>query len=140
MSDQQKLFCGSGKDFHFENGGQSLSLTIDLTSLSDAVRAGHSFEFNGRKYIKLKAVQKREPDQHGKTHYVEVDTYKPNPQGSLGYNNPHPQNGHNQHGSMAQGNPPQNSQGYNAGSNPKGYQQYTPPIEPAGGYEDDIPF
>jgi len=35
------------------------------------------FEYEGKKYIKLKVVKKRETDQYGRTHYVEVDTWKP---------------------------------------------------------------
>ena len=35
-------------------------------------------KYNGEKFIKLKVVKKRDgADQYGKTHYVEVDTYKP---------------------------------------------------------------
>lgn len=111
---EDKIFCGSGKDFRFQNGGQSLSLTIDVDALAKAYK-DHGFEYNGTRYIKLKAVQKREPDQHGKTHYVEVDTYKP------GSSAPQPQ-------------APQQGQSNN-------YQSYTPPK--SGGqadYEDDIPF
>lgn len=124
MNDQ-KIFVGSGKDFHFANGGQSLGLTIDLDALLDAYKQ-YGFDYNGKRYIKLKAVQKREPDQHGKTHYIEVDTYKPNQQAAP------PQNGHNQGGSMAQG--------YNPQQNPQGFESYTPPSQPAQGYDDDIPF
>ena len=37
------------------------------------------FDYNGDKFIKLKVVKKREADEYGKTHYVEVDTFKPEP-------------------------------------------------------------
>lgn len=39
----------------------------------------HVFEYEAKKYIKLNVVKKREADQYGKTHYVEVDTWKPEP-------------------------------------------------------------
>ena len=35
------------------------------------------YKYDGKEYVKLKTVKKREVDQYGKTHYVEVDTWKP---------------------------------------------------------------
>jgi hypothetical protein len=36
------------------------------------------FEFNGKKYIKLNVSAKKDgADEYGKTHYVAVDTFKP---------------------------------------------------------------
>lgn len=31
---------------------------------------------NGKKYLNIEILEKREPDQWGNTHYVQVDTYK----------------------------------------------------------------
>ena len=54
--------------------GNLVETTINLSKLKDSE---HIFEFNGDKYIKLKVAKKREVDEYGKTHYVEVDTWKP---------------------------------------------------------------
>jgi hypothetical protein len=35
------------------------------------------FEYNNKKYVKLLVQKKREVDQYGKTHYVAIDTFKP---------------------------------------------------------------
>jgi hypothetical protein len=35
------------------------------------------FEYNGEKFIKLKVAKMKETNEYGKTHYVEVNTYKP---------------------------------------------------------------
>lgn len=154
---EDKIFVGSGKDFHFNNGGQSLSLTINVDELAQAYKT-YGFEYEGKRYIKLKAVTKREPDQHGKTHYVEVDTYNPNQQGKQG-GQQQGQGGHNAYGSTQrqgrpgggyQGPPPnagnefrdnRGNQSYDPKQNSRGYEGYQPPSAPAGGdYEDDIPF
>ena len=133
---EEKIFCGSGKDFHFQNGGQSLSLTIDVDALAKAYKE-HGFEYNGTRYIKIKAVQKREPDQHGKTHYCEIDTYKPDQQQNSQNWQQQGQGGHNSQGSInhaPQQQAPQQGQSNN-------YKNYTPPSGPDKGYEDDpIPF
>jgi hypothetical protein len=37
------------------------------------------FEYNGKKYIKLIVQEKKNTDEYGKTHFVAVDTWKPEP-------------------------------------------------------------
>lgn len=76
----EKIYCGSGKK-HAEYDIVNVSLCVS------ALPKEHIFEYKGKKYIKLKVTAKREPDQFGKTHYVEVDTYKPEgntQQGNMG--------------------------------------------------------
>jgi hypothetical protein len=65
-----KLFCGRGKRF-----GQygSISLSICLDDLpSEYITTGN----NGKRYIKINVNEKREADEWGNTHSVEVDTWK----------------------------------------------------------------
>jgi hypothetical protein len=65
-----KLFCGRGKAF-----GQygSIALSICLDDLPDEhVTIGR----NGKRYIKINVNEKRETDEWGNTHSVEVDTWK----------------------------------------------------------------
>jgi len=66
----EKIFVGSGVE-KFEGNMVQASLC-----LSDIPKE-HVFEFEGKKYIKLKVVKKREADQYGKSHYIEVDTWRP---------------------------------------------------------------
>lgn len=67
----EKIFCGSGKEF-----GQYGAVNLSIC-LSDLPKE-HITEYNGKKYIKLVLNKKREVDKYGKTHSVEVNTWKPN--------------------------------------------------------------
>jgi len=68
MSDE-KIFCGSGKE---KFGGALVEISVCLSDLPKE----HIFEYNGKKYIKLK-VRKMREEKNGKTHYIEVDTWRP---------------------------------------------------------------
>ena len=68
---KDRIYCGSGIE---KFDGNLVETAINLSKLKDSE---HIFEFNGDKYIKLKVAKKREVDEYGKTHYVEVDTWKP---------------------------------------------------------------
>jgi hypothetical protein len=69
-----KIYCGSGRVFGKYN---TLGLSICIDDIPvDFITAGK----NGKRYIRVNVNQKREPDKYGKTHSVEVDTWKPNTQ------------------------------------------------------------
>ena len=66
----EKIYCGSGKE---KFSGNLVEISVCLSDLpKDRI-----FEYNGKKYIKLKVVKRRETDQFGKTHYIEVDMFEP---------------------------------------------------------------
>jgi|TARA_R110000787_G_scaffold4016_3_gene15657 heterodisulfide reductase subunit C len=67
---EEKIYVGSGVS-KFE--GNQVACSVCLSDLPQE----HVFDYNGKKYIKLIVQQKREADQYGKTHYVAVDTWKP---------------------------------------------------------------
>ena len=67
-----KIYCGSGKE---KFDGNLVEITINLSKIKDCKT--EIFEYNNDKFIKLKVVKKREEDEYGKTHYVEVNTWKP---------------------------------------------------------------
>tara|TARA_R100001530_G_scaffold60360_3_gene43651 strand:+ start:11075 stop:11365 length:291 start_codon:yes stop_codon:yes gene_type:complete len=71
-TNEEKIYVGSGVS-KFE--GNLIACSVCLTDLPQE----HMFEYDGKKYIKLVVQQKRETDQYGKTHYVAVDTFKPDP-------------------------------------------------------------
>jgi len=76
-----KIFCGSGKEI-----GQygQISISVCISDLpNDYITTGK----NGKKYINLKVTKKKEVDQWGKTHGVEVDTWKPEPRNAQPQNN-----------------------------------------------------
>ena len=68
---KEKIYVGNGKE-KFE--GNMVQISVCLTELPKE----HVFEFDGKKYIKLNVVKKKEVDQYGKSHYIEVDTWRPN--------------------------------------------------------------
>lgn len=37
----------------------------------------HIYDYNGKKYVNLTVGARKEPDQFGKTHYVKINTFKP---------------------------------------------------------------
>ena len=67
-----KLYCGSGKAIG-QYGQISVSLCLDELA-SDYITTAK----NGKRYINLKLSPKKETDQYGKTHYLEIDTWRPN--------------------------------------------------------------
>ncbi len=67
----EKIYVGSGKEFG-QYGAVNLMLCLSK------IPKEHIFEYEGNKYIKLISNKKRETDQYGKTHSLEVDTWKPN--------------------------------------------------------------
>ena len=69
----EKIYCGSGKEKTFENGGSIISLSVCL----DEYPKEYLTEFNGKRYLKLDVCRKREIDQYGKSHYVAVNTWQP---------------------------------------------------------------
>ena len=75
MSDRD-IYLGRGK-FIFED---TMAFSLNLTRLKNEAM-DHVFEFSGSKFIKLKVRPlKGGADQNGKTHTVQVDTFKPKQQ------------------------------------------------------------
>ena len=66
----ERIYCGTGKE---KFDGNLVEVALCVSDLpKDKI-----YEFNGKKYIKLKVVKKKEVDQYGKSHYVEVDMFEP---------------------------------------------------------------
>jgi hypothetical protein len=70
MSNNEKIYCGSGIEKFDGN------LVETKVCLSDIPKE-HIYEYKGKKYINLNVQKKRKTDDYGKTHYVEVNTWKP---------------------------------------------------------------
>lgn len=132
---EETIFCGSGKAFNFPSGGQKISISLDLSAIGQHFKEHGFTTQQGKKMIKLDVVEKKGgPDQYGKTHFVAIDTWKPNQNnGSGGYN---PQQGN----AIAPEFQPSN----NNGQLPQNNNNYTPPSGPVNhnGFDDmsDIPF
>ena len=67
---KEKIYVGSGKkakDYDIVN----ISICLD-----DKLKE-HIYEYKGKKYINLTVAAKKEVDQYGKSHYVAINTFKP---------------------------------------------------------------
>ena len=73
MDSKKKIYVGSGKE---KFDGNLIDVSINLSKISGASK-DYIFEYGGDKFIKLKVVKKKEIDEYGKSHYIEVDTWKP---------------------------------------------------------------
>lgn len=74
MQNQEKIYIGSGKEIVTKNG-QMIKIYFskkDLWKMASCV--------NDKGGISLVLSQRREPDQYNNTHYLTVDTWKPNKQ------------------------------------------------------------
>jgi len=69
--ENQRIYCGSGKK------ADKYDIINISVCLSDLPKEFITESKNSKKYINLKVVGKKEADQWGKTHSVEVDTWKP---------------------------------------------------------------
>ena len=70
---EAKIYCGSGKTIEGKFG-EFYKVSICLSDLPKE----HTFDYNGKTYVKLEVSKKREADQYGKNVSVCVDTWKPN--------------------------------------------------------------
>ena len=74
MEKQNRIFCGSGKK---AEKFDIVNISVCLSDLpKEFITEARNKKGEVKKYIKLKVVGRREPDQYGKTHSVEVDTWK----------------------------------------------------------------
>ncbi len=74
MSDEKKIYCGSGK----KEKDWARKISVCLSDIPPE----YTFQYNGKTYVKLNVVDKKEPDTYGKDIYVTVDTWKPDSQRS----------------------------------------------------------
>lgn len=76
MSD--KIYVGSGKKIDFTGGGSKISITLTLDGLKEYFeKYGFTAKKSGKKMLKFDVCERREPDEWENTHYVIVDTWKP---------------------------------------------------------------
>lgn len=69
MSQEKKVFCGSGK----KRSENWLSVSLNPAKFKEFVQ-----EYNGTEFIKLNINILAQPDKYGKDVQVSIDTWKPN--------------------------------------------------------------
>lgn len=76
----EKVYCGSGKEKSFPDGGSIIELTIPIEELVQHAEVyGFTASTSGRRMIRIKVSPRRQIGAYGETHTVEVDTWKPTP-------------------------------------------------------------
>ena len=69
----ETIYCGNGKEVVFEDGSSIVNFSVALGKIKE-----HVYEYKGEKYINLTIAGNRDGEnEYGKTHYVKVNTYKP---------------------------------------------------------------
>jgi hypothetical protein len=57
--------------------GNIVKGSINIEAFNEAVKE-HSFEMNGQIYLPIEVKKKQNVDEYGNSHYMEVNTFKPN--------------------------------------------------------------
>ncbi|MHC1623302.1 MAG: hypothetical protein ACXQTR_01775 [Candidatus Methanospirareceae archaeon] len=74
----EKIYCGNGKAFRFQNGGEKIALSVCLDDIPAEYK---KVSKNGKTYVNLELFANRNGEnQYGKTHYITVNTWKPEKQ------------------------------------------------------------
>ena len=75
MEKKETIYCGNGKEVNFQDGGSIVNFTLHLDKIKE-----HVYDYEGKKYVNLTiSALKGGANEYGKTHYLAVDTYKPEP-------------------------------------------------------------
>ncbi len=70
----EKIYVGNGVE---KFDGDMVSVSVNLTKLGKEA-SNFMFEYNGNRYRLTKICKNRDGEnEYGKTHYLAVDTYKP---------------------------------------------------------------
>ena len=67
------IFCGSGRKIEFDNGGSIMKLNLCLSELPEEFIR----EWNDKKWINLNVCKKKDQSNSKSTHYICVDTWRP---------------------------------------------------------------
>lgn len=74
MSDQ-KIFVGNGKEHVFQDGGSIVKLGFSKKDIQTMIN-----NVNDNGYCNLVLNRRKQPSEHGDTHYMTVDTWVPTQQ------------------------------------------------------------
>ena len=76
MEDQQRiLLCNLKPSAKFADN--LLSGAICLETLRDKRLVKLIYEYHGKNYLNVKVVCRKQPNEYGKSHYIEVDMFVP---------------------------------------------------------------
>lgn len=74
----ERIYVGNGVE---KFDGDLVEISVNLSKLGKE-GSEFMFEYNNEKFVKLKVSKNRDGEnEYGKTHFVEVNTYKPDAKG-----------------------------------------------------------
>lgn len=79
MADGEKIYVGNGKKHVFPNGGSEIKIAFKLTGIKELFEKYGFTSQNGDMFIPIILNERREPDQYNNTHYLTINTFKPDP-------------------------------------------------------------
>ncbi len=78
MENSKKIILGKNFKASEKFGNSLVEGAICVDILLDENVKKLTYEYEGKTYLNIKVVQRKEATQFGKTHYIEVDTFVPN--------------------------------------------------------------
>ncbi len=75
--DKERIYCGTAKQIKFDNGGTASNIILSLDTLIEEYENYGFKNEQGKRKIKVKLTQRKQPDNFGNTHYVTINTWKP---------------------------------------------------------------
>ncbi len=76
MADE-KIYVGNGKEHVFSDGGKEIKVRLCLDDMKKYHELYGFTSDKGRHFVNLIVSERREKDQYGNSHFVRIDTWKP---------------------------------------------------------------
>jgi hypothetical protein len=76
----QKILLGKNLASSSKFGDNLIEGAICLDILEDPIVKRLTYEYQGKKYLNIKVVKRKEVTSYGKTHYMEIDVFVPTKQ------------------------------------------------------------
>lgn len=77
MENAKKIILGKNLKASEKFGNSIVEGAICLDILLDANVKKLAYEYDGKSYLNIKVVQRKEASQFGKTHFIEIDQFVP---------------------------------------------------------------
>lgn len=79
----QRILLAKNMEASKKFGDNLVEGAICLEVLEDPIVKRLIYEYNGKKYLNIKVVKRKEVTNYGKTHYLEVDMFVPTKQAEV---------------------------------------------------------
>jgi len=73
----EKIYIGAGKEKKFDGGGSSIKILLELDGMKEHWEKYGFLSESGKHMLKIDVNSRKEVSQAGYTHYIILDTWKP---------------------------------------------------------------